>query len=238
MLAPASFCGRGAFSCQRAGQLLVRCTAGYGRHALHPCALGRNVTAVMPVASASDSKNGGAVASHRNTPGVTVKSVEYIISSVNVEGCPPAEEDRAEFALVGRSNVGKSSLINMLTNRRDLAHTSKTPGKTRTINHFLVNKSWYLVDLPGYGYAKVSKSDRETFLSFVKEYFLKRETLANVFVLVDSSIEPQTIDLDCIDWLGEHQIPFTIVFTKADKRKKLKKGRASGRKANVSVARD
>ena len=97
-----------------------------------------------------------------------------------------------------------------------------------------MNKQWYLVDLPGYGYAKVSKTDRETFLSFVKDYFLKRETLANVFVLVDSSIEPQRIDLDCVDWLGEHQIPFTIVFTKADKRKKAKKGKAAGRKGHVS----
>ena len=98
-----------------------------------------------------------------------------------------------------------------------------------------MNKQWYLVDLPGYGYAKVSKTDRETFVSFVKDYFLKRETLANVFVLVDSSIEPQRIDLDCVDWLGEHQIPFTIVFTKADKRKKAKKGKAAGRKGHVST---
>jgi len=147
-----------------------------------------------------------------------VKAAEFVKSSVKLEQCPPPT--LPEFAVVGRSNVGKSSLINAITNRKNLALVSKTPGKTVCINHFIINKEWYLVDLPGYGYAKRSKTARFEWLDFTKDYFLNRETLANVLLLVDCSIPPQQIDVDCADWLGEKQVPLSIVFTKSDKRKK------------------
>jgi len=147
-----------------------------------------------------------------------VKTAEFVKSSVKLEQCPPPT--LPEFAVVGRSNVGKSSLINAITNRKKLALVSKTPGKTVCINHFIINKEWYLVDLPGYGYAKRSKTERFEWLDFTKDYFLNRETLANVLLLVDCSIPPQQIDVDCADWLGENQVPLSIVFTKCDKRKK------------------
>eukprot|EP00899_Mesostigma_viride_P009712 jgi/Mesvir1/18742/Mv01251-RA.1 len=151
--------------------------------------------------------------------GVRVKSAEFISSVVKREDCPP--EKYPEFAVIGRSNVGKSSLINMLTGRKSLAMVSKTPGKTQTINHFLVNKEWYLVDLPGYGYAKTApKSNQFQWNQFTKDYFLNRGTLVVVLLLVDSSIPPQEIDLKCAKWLTSNDVPFIIVFTKADKRKK------------------
>lgn len=153
-------------------------------------------------------------------------SAQYKISSATYKQCPPA--DRPEYAFIGRSNVGKSSLINMITNRKGLAKTSATPGKTQLINHFDVTsasstrktrQSWYLVDLPGYGYAVTSKKARHNWSNMIESYIRKRENLGNLFVLVDSRHEPQTIDLAFINSLGEWQIPFSVVFTKADKSK-------------------
>ncbi|MDP3353060.1 MAG: ribosome biogenesis GTP-binding protein YihA/YsxC [Flavobacteriaceae bacterium] len=144
-----------------------------------------------------------------------IKSAEFVISNSDVSKCP---KDRLpEFAFIGRSNVGKSSLINMLVDRKSLAKTSGKPGKTRLINHFKINENWFLVDLPGYGYAKVSKSTKADFQSFIKKYFTAREQLLYGFILIDSRIEPQQIDLDFMEWLGMSQIPFCIVFTKTDK---------------------
>ncbi|MCW8981112.1 MULTISPECIES: ribosome biogenesis GTP-binding protein YihA/YsxC [Altibacter] len=146
-----------------------------------------------------------------------IKSAEFVMSNSDVAKCP---KDRLpEYAFIGRSNVGKSSLINMLMQRKSLAKTSGRPGKTQLINHFLVNKNWYLVDLPGYGYARVSKTAKKTFQKFITNYFSKREQLVSAFVLVDCRHEPQTIDLEFMQWMGENQIPFSIVFTKADKLK-------------------
>ncbi|MAP54700.1 ribosome biogenesis GTP-binding protein YihA/YsxC [Altibacter sp.] len=146
-----------------------------------------------------------------------IKSAEFVMSNSDVAKCP---KDRLpEYAFIGRSNVGKSSLINMLMQRKSLAKTSGRPGKTQLINHFLVNKNWYLVDLPGYGYARVSKTAKKTFQKFITNYFSKREQLVSAFVLVDCRHEPQTIDLEFMHWMGENQIPFSIVFTKADKLK-------------------
>ncbi len=144
-----------------------------------------------------------------------VKTAEFVMSNSDVEKCPKTR--LPEYAFIGRSNVGKSSLINMLTGKKSLAKTSGRPGKTQLINHFLINKNWYLVDLPGYGYAKVSKSSKKTFQKFITAYFSLREQLVSAFVLVDIRHEPQTIDLEFMQWLGEHGIPFSIVFTKADK---------------------
>jgi GTP-binding protein len=144
-----------------------------------------------------------------------IKTAEFIKSSAKVEECP--EGRFPDFAFTGRSNVGKSSLINYLTNRKKLAKTSATPGKTQLINHFLVNDSWYLVDLPGYGYAKVSKKARNRFGNLIESYILGRKSLINLFVLVDSNIPPQNSDLEFIDWLGTNNIPFSLIYTKADK---------------------
>jgi GTP-binding protein len=149
-----------------------------------------------------------------------IKSAEFVISNTDVDKCP--KEQIPEYAFIGRSNVGKSSLINMLTNRKKLAKISGKPGKTQLINHFLINDNWFLVDLPGYGYAQVSKSKRQSFQRFIKDYFLQRKQLVCSFVLVDSRHEPQKIDLDFMQFLGENQIPFCIVFTKADKKGKIK----------------
>ena len=146
-----------------------------------------------------------------------ITSAEFIISNTNVFSCP--KNNIPEYAFIGRSNVGKSSLINMLTGQNKLAKTSSTPGKTQLINHFLINKNWYLVDLPGYGYAKISKDKRKTFQKFIKEYFENRTQLVCTFVLVDSRHEPQKIDLDFMTFLGENEIPFCIIFTKTDKLK-------------------
>lgn len=152
-----------------------------------------------------------------------IKSAEYTISSARVEQCPAGT--LPEFAFIGRSNVGKSSLINMLTGREHLAKTSATPGKTVLINHFLINGAWYVVDLPGYGYAKRSMQQREELERMIKGYILRREQMMNLFLLIDVRHEPQRIDLDFIEWLGENGIPFSIVFTKADK---LSRGKLSG----------
>ncbi|SEP78119.1 ribosome biogenesis GTP-binding protein YihA/YsxC [Flavobacterium urocaniciphilum] len=144
-----------------------------------------------------------------------INSAEFVISNSEVAKCP---KDRIpEYAFIGRSNVGKSSLINMLTNNKNLAKTSSRPGKTQLINHFLINKNWHLVDLPGYGYAKVSKTTKAKFQQFITDYFESREQLICAFVLVDIRHEPQKIDLEFIEYLGESEIPFCIIFTKADK---------------------
>ena len=144
-----------------------------------------------------------------------IKKAEFVISAPMVSMCP--KDTRPEYAFIGRSNVGKSSLINMLTNNKKLAKTSATPGKTLLINHFIINNEWYLVDLPGYGFAKRSKKEIQKLDQMIRGYILQREQLTNVFVLVDVRLEPQTIDLEFIQWLGESGIPFAIVFTKADK---------------------
>jgi GTP-binding protein len=144
-----------------------------------------------------------------------IQSATFVMSNSNVIKCP---KDRIpEYAFIGRSNVGKSSLINMLMQRKDLAKTSGKPGKTQLINHFKINENWFLVDLPGYGYAKVSKKKRTIFQYFIENYFREREQLVCTFVLIDSRHDPQKIDLDFMQFLGENQIPFCIVFTKADK---------------------
>ncbi|HMV14697.1 MAG: YihA family ribosome biogenesis GTP-binding protein [Chitinophagales bacterium] len=148
-----------------------------------------------------------------------IQSAKFIGAFPKTDDCPTT--NLSEFAFIGRSNVGKSSLINLLTNRKDLAKVSKTPGKTQTINFFLIDESWYLVDLPGYGYARVSKSTREVFSKMIKYYISHREQLLNLFVLIDATITPQKIDLDFINWLGEMRIPFSIIFTKTDRDKTL-----------------
>lgn len=144
-----------------------------------------------------------------------IKKAQYVISSPTVSKCP--DDNKLEFAFIGRSNVGKSSLINMLCNHKGLAKTSATPGKTLLINHFIINGQWYLVDLPGYGYAKRSKSTVEKLDKMIRGYILQREQLANVFVLIDVRHDQQRVDREFIDWLGQSGIPFSIVFTKADK---------------------
>ncbi|MEO0552299.1 MAG: ribosome biogenesis GTP-binding protein YihA/YsxC [Bacteroidota bacterium] len=145
---------------------------------------------------------------------------EFVTSSANISQCP--KEELPEFAFIGRSNVGKSSLINMLTDRKALAKVSSKPGKTQLINHFIINESWYLVDLPGYGWAKVAKTEKAKWGVMIHDYLLERQNLVNLFVLVDSRLEPQKIDIEFINWLGEKQIPFAIVFTKTDKQSKNK----------------
>jgi GTP-binding protein len=147
-----------------------------------------------------------------------IKKAEFVKSSSKMSECP--EAGLPEFAFIGRSNVGKSSLINMLTGRSKLAKTSVSPGKTKLINHFMIDKKWYLVDLPGYGYAKVSKKDRDEFGKLISNFISKRETLSCVLSLIDCRLSPQVIDIDFINWLGKHGIPFIIVFTKADKLNK------------------
>ncbi len=154
-----------------------------------------------------------------------IKTAEFSLSAPMVSMCP--KDTKPEYAFIGRSNVGKSSLINMLTNNKKLAKTSATPGKTLLINHFIINKEWYLVDLPGYGYAKRSKTEVAKLDQMIRGYILQREQLVNVFVLVDIRLEPQQIDLEFIDWLGQSGVPFAIVFTKADK--------LTANKANQSV---
>ena len=149
-----------------------------------------------------------------------IHNAEFIISNSIVSKCP--KEYLPEYAFIGRSNVGKSSLINMLTNHKNLAKTSGRPGKTQLINHFKINQNWFLVDLPGYGYARVSKKTKEVFQQFITDYFEKREQLVCAFVLIDIRLEAQKIDLEFITYLGEIQIPFCIIFTKADKISKTK----------------
>ena len=144
-----------------------------------------------------------------------IKKAEFTLSAPMVSMCPA--DNKPEYAFIGRSNVGKSSLINMLTNNKKLAKTSATPGKTLLINHFIINNEWYLVDLPGYGYAKRSKKEIEKLDQMIRGYILQREQLVNVFVLVDIRLEAQKIDLEFIEWLGLSSVPFAVVFTKADK---------------------
>ncbi len=144
-----------------------------------------------------------------------VNTAKFIISNTDYKKCPPGILH--EYAFIGRSNVGKSSLINMLTRRSKLAKISSSPGKTRLINHFLINKKWYLVDLPGYGYAKISKTEREKWAEMINKYLLNRKSLVCLFVLIDSRIPPQKIDIEFIEWLGNKKIPFVIIFTKTDK---------------------
>lgn len=146
-----------------------------------------------------------------------ITNAEFVISNTDVNKCPAG--NFPEYAFIGRSNVGKSSLINMLTGRKGLAMTSATPGKTMLINHFLINKNWYIVDLPGYGYAKRGQKGQEQIQSIIESYILQREQMTNLFVLIDSRHEPQPIDLAFIEWLGTNSVPFSIVFTKADKLK-------------------
>lgn len=149
-----------------------------------------------------------------------IKSAEFVCSNTQISKLPPPL--KPEYAFIGRSNVGKSSLINMLCNRKGLAKTSQTPGKTQLINHFLINDSWYIVDLPGYGYARTSKSKKEDWNKFIRTYLDKRESLQCVMVLIDSRLEPQKIDIEFCNWLGEKGLPFILIFTKADKQSNLK----------------
>ena len=144
-----------------------------------------------------------------------IKSAEFVVSNTDVRKCP--ESKMPEYAFIGRSNVGKSSLINMITGKKGLAMTSSKPGKTQLINHFIINDSWYLVDLPGYGYAQRGKEGRENIRRIIEDYILEREQLTNLFVLLDCRLEAQKIDLEFMEWLGENGIPFSIVFTKIDK---------------------
>ena len=146
-----------------------------------------------------------------------IKSAEFVISNTDYRKCP--QDGKPEYAFIGRSNVGKSSLINMLTNRKGLAMTSSTPGKTMLINHFLINDEWYLVDLPGYGYARRGKANREQLRIIIEDYVLERVQMTSLFVLIDCRHQPQQIDLEFMEWLGENSVPFSIVFTKADKLK-------------------
>lgn len=144
-----------------------------------------------------------------------IKTAKYVKSSINIGSCPTSEIP--EFAFIGRSNVGKSSLINMLTGISRLAKISETPGKTRLINHFLINESWFLVDLPGYGYARSSKKERTGYERLIKDYIIKRENLVCLFVLIDCRLEPQKNDLEFVNWLGRESVPFILLFTKTDK---------------------
>ena len=146
-----------------------------------------------------------------------IKTATFVVSNQEVSKCP--KNNLPEYAFIGRSNVGKSSLINMLTNQKKLAKTSGRPGKTQLINHFIINQQWYLVDLPGYGYARVSRSTKNIFQKFITAYFKQRKQLVCAFVLIDIRHEPQPIDLEFMQWLGENAIPFNIVFTKSDKLK-------------------
>ena len=158
---------------------------------------------------------------------MVIKSAEFVISNSRVEKCPTT--GLPEYAFIGRSNVGKSSLINMLTARKGLAMTSQKPGKTQLINHFIINDAWYLVDLPGYGYARLGKDSRDSLRRMIEDYVLERKELVLLFVLLDCRHEPQKIDLEFIQWLGEEGVPFALVFTKADK---LSKGRLA---ANIEA---
>ncbi|MEY8723531.1 ribosome biogenesis GTP-binding protein YihA/YsxC [Bacteroides stercorirosoris] len=146
-----------------------------------------------------------------------ITNAEFVISNTDVKKCPAGIFP--EYAFIGRSNVGKSSLINMLTGRKGLAMTSATPGKTMLINHFLINHSWYIVDLPGYGYARRGQKGKTQIQRIIEDYILEREQMTNLFLLIDSRLDPQTIDLEFMEWLGEHGVPFSIVFTKGDKLK-------------------
>jgi len=155
-----------------------------------------------------------------------IKKAEFVISNALVQKCP--DDTKAEYAFIGRSNVGKSSLINMLTNNKRLAKTSSTPGKTLLINHFIINNQWYLVDLPGYGFAKRSKTEQQKLHRLINEYILTRKQMVNLFLLIDIRHEPQKIDTEFINWLGDSNIPFAILFTKADKLGAVKAKQSAG----------
>ena len=159
-----------------------------------------------------------------------ISNAEFIISNTDVKKCPAGR--LPEYAFIGRSNVGKSSLINMLTGRKGLAMTSATPGKTMLINHFLINNGWYIVDLPGYGYARRGMKGQDQIRTIIEDYILEREQMTNLFLLIDSRLEPQKIDLEFMEWLGESGVPFSIIFTKIDK---ISKGRL---KENLKVYTD
>ena len=150
---------------------------------------------------------------------MNVANAEFVVSNTNVEQCPKTK--LPEYAFIGRSNVGKSSLINMLCNKKKLAKTSSRPGKTQLINHFLINKQWYLVDLPGYGYTRTSKVQKKTFQKFITDYLIRRKELISTFLLIDLRHKPQPLDLKYMRWLGKNLIPFSIIFTKADKLKEI-----------------
>lgn len=164
-----------------------------------------------------------------------IKEAKFVISNSEVDKCP--KDGRAEYAFIGRSNVGKSSLINMLVDHKNLAKTSGRPGKTQLINHFLINDDWYLVDLPGYGYARTSKSNRSAWERFIVDYLTTRRTLINTFVLLDSRLEPQKIDLEFMQWCAEMQLPFSMVFTKMDKLSStgMQKNLAAYKKAMLKI---
>jgi GTP-binding protein len=152
-----------------------------------------------------------------------IRKATFLVSNTDPNKCP--KPDRAEIAFIGRSNVGKSSLINMLTGVNELAKTSQKPGKTQLINHFMINDRWYLVDLPGYGFAKVSKDKKEKWEKMISTYLTSRKNLCGIFVLIDSRLEPQTIDLEFLNWCGEEGVPFAVAFTKADKQSKTQTDR-------------
>lgn len=160
-----------------------------------------------------------------------LKSAEFVISNTDYQKCP--ETTKPEFAFIGRSNVGKSSLINMLVDQKKLAKVSGTPGKTQTINHFIINEEWYLVDLPGYGYAKLSKEDRWNFGKMIESYLENRQNLFCTFILIDSRLPLQNIDLDFINWMGKHELPIALVLTKTDKLKQSELGKS---KFNIESA--
>jgi GTP-binding protein len=164
-----------------------------------------------------------------------IKQAEFVISNTQIARCP--KPDKPEFAFIGRSNVGKSSLINLLTGRRSLAKISVKPGKTQTINHFIIDAKWYLVDLPGYGFAGVSKVSREGFGKMIEEYFTQRENLYCTFILIDSRLPPQKIDIDFIEWLGEKKVPIALVLTKEDKltRNEFNKSKARFLKSMTEI---
>lgn len=155
-----------------------------------------------------------------------IRNAEFLVSSPDINVCPPGIHP--EYAFIGRSNVGKSSLINMITGIKGLAKTSQTPGKTQLINHFVVNEEWYLVDLPGYGYAKISRQERNKWMKMIYTYLEKRENLVCTFILVDSRHEPQALDMDFMAWMSRKQLPFVIVFTKSDKLSKTKLAESLG----------
>ncbi len=166
---------------------------------------------------------------------MVIKQAEFVISNTQISRCP--KPDKPEFAFIGRSNVGKSSLINLLTGRKSLAKISVKPGKTQTINHFIIDATWYLVDLPGYGFASVSKISREGFGKMIEEYFTQRENLYCTFILIDSRLPPQKIDVDFIEWLGQKKVPIAIVLTKEDKlsRNEFAKSKARFIKAMLEI---
>ena len=184
----------------------------------------------------TDEADGLTQATVQQAKGAIVKSARFMQACVRVKDCPPPKHP--EVAVIGRSNVGKSSLVNMLTNRKDIAKTSKNPGKTRTINHFEMitgDGTWYFVDLPGYGFANAPEEARRKWAEFTREYLLGRPNLLSVMLLIDSTVKPQRLDLECLEFLGENNIPVTVVFTKVDKKRKVKSGKRANPEENVEA---